>query len=714
MTKMKPSVYRFLSESEYETHFSQFLVSNWSYSSVTGFARNEKAFEMQYIFRIYGKLSATTVAGQAYHHALQYFFNSVKDGAQLTLPDLEVLAYEYIDEVRVTNWKLQKTTPSIEECKEKANKTVTALLNNFFGELSTYLEDIEEIIEVEVSCNEFLTVNGVDIPLPCKSKIDLIVKTKRGTIAQIDHKTKAAFSSEEELSMGIGVQAITYACSYESKTGIEVDEVWFIENKYSQNRDKSPQLNCFKIVLDADVRKLYEALLYEPLKRMIQAVNDPDYTYLINESDSFVDKAELYDFWARTMICEVDEFNVEESKKELIAKRLKKNRDSSLVMVNPNIIKNFKKNASEFIQYDLSNKNMTQEEKIEHVLRTFGSIVKVAHKFSGFQSQTYLMEVSAGVKVSSIKSHRLDIANALDVSTVRIGNELTVHEGKSYLGVEFAKQREADLYFNPDDLTGKRIPIGKDNFGNTVVWDLNNHSTPHALVCGATGSGKTEFLVSVIEYAKLAGINDIIVLDTKQDFKRKKIQGVELLCDIEEIEVRMRELVVEMNERASTGKNDFKLIIFDEFADALANSATGKDLDRYEMQEVGFYRQSAAAQIAGVPPQPKMQKVKLESYKPLEENLRILLQKGRSLGFRIVSATQRASTKIITGDAKANFPVQICFRVPKEVDSRVVLDEAGAEGLSGRGDGLIKSPEYLDTVRFQAYYKPQVEELEVV
>ena len=115
------------------------------------------------------------------------------------------------------------------------------------------------------------------------------------------------------------------------------------------------------------------------------------------------------------------------------------------------------------------------------------------------------------------------------------------------------------------------------------------------------------------------------------------------------------------------------------------------------MVEVGNYKDGRI----------KYERVKIGVYKSLEENLRILLQKGRSLGFRILAATQRASTKIITGDAKANMPVQICFRVPKEIDSRVVLDEAGAESLTGRGDGLIKSPEYLGIIRFQSYYKPQ-------
>ena len=90
--------------------------------------------------------------------------------------------------------------------------------------------------------------------------------------------------------------------------------------------------------------------------------------------------------------------------------------------------------------------------------------------------------------------------------------------------------------------------------------------------------------------------------------------------------------------------------------------------------------------------------------KSLEENLKILLQKGRSLGFRIIAATQRASTNVITGDAKVNFPVLVCFRVPKEVDSKVVLDEPGAETLNGKGDGLMKSPEYFGLVRFQGFF----------
>lgn len=694
---MMESIYKSYPPEQTEELFSNFLVNSWSYSKVSSFARNEKAFEMQYIFGLYSRSSATTVAGNAYHQALQYYFLKKKEGLTLDLVELEASAFAYIDGIEANRWKIQKTTPTVEACQKKAIDIVTALLRNFYAEKEIYEEDIKEIIDVELRCEEWLTVNGVDIPLPCHLVIDLVARTYRDTVAVIDHKSKTSYTPDEEIALAIGRQAITYVLGYESKTGQPVDEVWFMENKHSQNKDKSPQIHKCPVIIDQNTRRLYEALLYEPLKRMIEAVSNPDYVYLINESDNLVDKAELYDFWCRTMICEVDDFNVEEAKKELIGKRLKKIRDSSLNMITPTVIKRFKENAEKFITYDLTDKNMTQEQKIEHVLRSFSVIAKVAHTFEGYSSNTYLLEVSAGVKVASIFKYQLDIANALNVPTVRFSREMVVHEGRSFLAVEFAKKRDKDLLFNPCDLQGYKIPIGKDNFNNTIIWDLDNHSTPHSLICGATGSGKSVCVKSIIEYAKLAGIAKVVILDPKYEFMSYARAGYQVVNEISAIEQKMKDLVDHMQRLVQSGKNERILVVFDEFADAVANSRKGNDLKLYDDVMVGLY-------ASGMP---KMQRRHVDTEKSLEENLRILLQKGRSVGIRVVAATQRASVKVITGDAKVNFPVQICFRVPKATDSQVVLDEAGAEGLAGMGDGLMKSPQYNDIVRFQAYYKPE-------
>ena len=215
------------------------------------------------------------------------------------------------------------------------------------------------------------------------------------------------------------------------------------------------------------------------------------------------------------------------------------------------------------------------------------------------------------------------------------------------------------------------------------------------LICGATGSGKSVSIISTVEYAKAAGISNIVIFDPKYEFTPLSGKRIRVFNEIVDIELQMEKLVADMQQRAKTGKSQKILIVFDEFADAVTQCRKGPELDIKEEVITGFTATG----------KPKVEIRVIGRKKSLEENLKALLQKGRSLGFRVIAATQRASTEIITGDAKVNLPVQICFRVPKELDSRVVIDEAGAETLGGSGDGLMKSPEYLNVIRFQGFYK---------
>jgi DNA segregation ATPase FtsK/SpoIIIE-like protein len=326
-------------------------------------------------------------------------------------------------------------------------------------------------------------------------------------------------------------------------------------------------------------------------------------------------------------------------------------------------------------------------------LRTFGLNVQVAHLFEGYSSDTYLLEPGAGVKITSIVKYKMDIANALNVPAVTIDTNLYIHLGRAYVKIDAPKQGDKILNFSAEHIEGRRIPIGMDNFNNLVVWDLNNHATPHTLVCGATGSGKSVCIRSTIEAAKLMGVSDIVVFDPKYEFCH--VDGIKVYNDIEEIEEKMAKLVEDMQAAAKGKYKKDVLIIFDEFADAVQTARSGKELEVREEVITGYYANG----------RPKKEKQVVRVDKSLEENLKILLQKGRSLGYRIMAATQRASVQVITGDAKVNFPVQICFRVPKALDSKVVLDEEGAEALSGAGDGLMRSPEYQNQlVRFQGFY----------
>jgi len=698
------------SKEQLEEHFSNFLINSWSYSAVSTFARNEKAFERSYIYCEEGRRSASSIAGNAYHEALAHFFKTLRDeGRQPDLIELQEVAFGYIDDVDANTWQIQKTCPTVEDCISKADKIVSACIQAFLKEKDIYLADLDKVLCVEEKWDEWLTVNGVDIPLPCHFLIDVAFRLKDGRTVIVDHKSKGQYTDEAEVALTHGKQGITYVLGFEKHTGVKVDEVWFMESKYSANKDGSPQIRKHTIIMDTDSRRLYEAMLYEPLRRMIQAVNDPDYIYTINDADTLSDKAELYAFWTRTMIAEIDDFpRIPEGRKELIAKRIRKVRDASVANVSPKVITSFREKAASFIPYDYTNSNMTNSEKIEHVLRTFGKPVQVYKEIDGFSSNTYLVQVSAGVRTGDIKKYALDIANALDVASVRVAQDLEVYEGKSYLAIEVNKTRDKDLVWDAGLLEGRRLPIGMDNYGRTIVWDLDNHATPHVLDCGATGSGKSVLIRSTIAYAKLARINDIVVLDPKNEFGDLNGDGIEVYADIMGIEKRMKALVGEMEERVRSGQaGPITMVVFDEFADAIAQSRKGKDLDVYEENMVptaaGMKMLLAGIDIDSVPK--KVEKVKVGTDKSLAENFQMLLQKGRSAGFRVIAATQRASVNVMSGDTKVNFPVQICFRVPKATDSRVVLDEDGAETLTGKGDGLMKSPEYLDRlVRFQGFY----------
>lgn len=671
------SKYETLAGDALENHLSGYLVNSWSYSSVSTFARNEKAFERRYIYCEDEKSSANTMSGSAYHKALEFLFECRKEGRpEPSLVELQQEAYVFIEEWPANKWKLGAKTPTVEQCVIEAEKTATFLLESFCKEKDIYHDGVREIVGVEERMEAWLTVNGVDIPLPCHGVADLVVVLDDGSIEIRDHKTRSAYTDEEAVALCFGKQAIIYVLLYEAThPGKTVSSVSFFEDKRTRNRDGSPQIRKHTITMDADTRALYESMVYEPVRRMVRAVSDPDYIYTVNDSDTMTDKAEIYDFWTRTLLCETSEFpNVPEGKKDAIKKRMRKIKDSSAAFVSPKVITDFRRNASAFIALDYSNSNMTREERIENVLRNFRMPVQVEHTLSGYSCDTFLLTIGAGVKISDIYKYRLDIANALDVPNVRIGRELSVYQGKSFLSIEVVKRRDRDLPWKQGAIPEgtMKIPVGVDNYENTVYWDLGDHSAPHMLVCGATGSGKSVFLRSTVEYIKRLGISDVRIIDPKYEFDRYCDEpGFRVVNDIFEAEVMLADAVREMQRRAALKERKPTFIIIDEVADAIDQSRKGKAL---------------------------------EGEKSFEENLKMLAQKGRSLGYHIIIATQRASAKIINGDTKVNFPVQVCFRMPKAIDSKVVLDEDGAESLGGQGDGLMRSPSVPGLIRFQGFW----------
>ena len=645
-----------------------FLVSHWSASAVNSHNRNPFAFARSRIYKIYRpNKSVSSACGSGYDLALQQFFQSIKDGkGELGLSEMLDFATYSIRSIKKHEWK--KTAKSPEEMEIEAIKKATFSLTSFLSESKKYTSIIKEVLHIDQSFEVLVSVSGQPIPLPLIFRPDLIFINQDDELCILDHKCKGRFTPVDECIFSYGNQAITYILGVEKlielghfndllkkypkiKNGIK--DFYFFENKNSKNRDGSDQIVPIQMPDLKKTRSMIESILYEGVKKLYEAVSDPEHVFVINPYDNFENKAEMLDDWIAIQTLQVDAFEIPTAKKELMEKRQKKIRDASLQNLPAKVIKNFKDYSQNFIT--LSNmENKTPEDRIEMRLQTLGIIARVKKTVIGSSVTTYLLEVPAGMSVKRLQSSGLDIAVALGAENVYIPKSLYRDGVSSYVQVQVNNNEDQQVVATPS-CSGLLIPIGIDNFGETVYWDMSNHSSPHAMIAGATGSGKSVCLDSIMR--SLEGKGEIIILDPKYEFSNS-------INDIKGIEDQIAMLVMEMEDRVKARQRKETFIIFDELADCLMSGS-----------------------------------------KQLHKDLQLLLQKGRSCGMHIIGATQRCSTKILSGDLLVNMPVRICFRVPKAIDSQVILGESGGEKLRGMGDGLILSPDHTEPHRFQGFYK---------
>ena len=327
-------------------------------------------------------------------------------------------------------------------------------------------------------------------------------------------------------------------------------------------------------------------------------------------------------------------------------------------------------------------------ELLEKVFDDFNINIRVINVRLGPVVTLFEILPAAGIKISTIINLADDISRSMGVGAVRISQIL----GTQYLGVEVPnEQREtvtikellSDENFKNTSLI---IPlcIGKDISGNIEVIDLSK--TPHLLVAGTTGSGKSVFINTLLasilykfspnelrlilidpKMLELSVYNDIAHLLTPVVTEPKKaILALKWVC--KEME-RRYSLMNEENTRSLEGYNQksieklpYIIVFIDEMADLMMTA--GKEVEHYVQR---------------------------------------LAQMARACGIHLVMATQRPSVDIITGSIKANFPSRISFQVASKYDSRTVLGEIGAEQLLGNGD-MLMSKNGGNIIRYQSAF----------
>jgi DNA segregation ATPase FtsK/SpoIIIE, S-DNA-T family len=340
----------------------------------------------------------------------------------------------------------------------------------------------------------------------------------------------------------------------------------------------------------------------------------------------------------------------------------------------------------------------------------------------------YELELGAGVKVARVTSLSKDIAYAMASPDVRI---LAPIPGKSAIGVEVPNRHRqlvalGDILASPEAASAHHpleVALGRDIAGRPVM--VNLAEMPHVLVSGATGSGKSSCINSVLtsiltratpdqvrlilvdpKRVELGQYNDLPHLLTQVVVDPKKAANA-LNWAVTEME-RRYDLLAEVGMRDITGYN----IGFDngelaelEEAHRLRMRGAVDEADDEEEEELRYQRLPFIVIVVD-----ELNDLMMVAARDVEESVCRIAQMARAVGIHLVLATQRPSVDVITGVIKANIPSRMAFSVSSLADSRVILDQPGAERLIGKGDMLLLSASSSNPQRLQG---PWVSEEEV-
>ena len=365
--------------------------------------------------------------------------------------------------------------------------------------------------------------------------------------------------------------------------------------------------------------------------------------------------------------------NVEAEKKVLIGTDVNSSYNSDYIVPSiATLLKDLPK-----VKHSKINKEIAENAKIlEQTLASFNVKAKLLNACSGPAVTRYELEPAAGVKVSKIVNLADDIALKLAASGVRIEAPIP---GKAAIGIEVPNRELSGVHLrevleSKSFLEAKSklsVGLGKDIAGQAIVADLAK--MPHLLVAGATGSGKSVCINTLITSILFKASPDevkFILIDPKM-VELSNYNGiphlmVPVVTDSKKAAAVLNWAVQEMERR---------------YAMFAANGV--RDMERYNRFVESEEKMAAVVIIID-----ELADLMMVAPGDVEDAICRLAQKARAAGLHLVLATQRPSVDVITGIIKANVPSRISFSVSSQIDSRTILDVAGAEKLLGKGDML--------------------------
>ena len=355
--------------------------------------------------------------------------------------------------------------------------------------------------------------------------------------------------------------------------------------------------------------------------------------------------------------------------------------------------------------------------RLQEALEAHGVETRLVDMTIGPTVTRYALQLGDGVKVSRITSLNKDIAYALAAADVRI---LAPIPGQQAIGIEVPNE-DRDVVALGDILTSKEskkathpleLAVGRDIKGKTVM--LNLATTPHLLIAGATGAGKSSCINAMVTSVLMRTTPDqvrLILIDPKR-VEMGQYEGVPHLLtapvtDPKKAANALHWAVREMERR-------YDILSNCGFRDITGYNAA---YDRDELPVMDFGEEDSR-EYERLPfimvVVDELSDLMMVAARDVEDSICRLAQMARAVGIHLVVATQRPSVNVITGVIKANIPARLAFAVSSLADSRVILDQQGAERLVGKGDMLLLGPSSSTPQRIQGAWVEESEVREVV
>jgi len=376
--------------------------------------------------------------------------------------------------------------------------------------------------------------------------------------------------------------------------------------------------------------------------------------------------------------------------------------------------------AEEFPYELLAKKAEIAAEILEKAFHEFGLNVRVVEVDTGPVITQFELELEKGLRLSKVTALADDLAIALRVPAVRVVAPIP---GKNTVGVEVPNDTQVMVRLRelieacPEELEKHSIPIflGKDVSGRPLVEDLTR--MPHLLIAGRTGTGKSVCLNTLILSMLMTRTPDqvrMLMIDPKMvelsPYKRIPHLMHPVITDMKKAEAVLAWAVDKMEERydllARCGVRH--LDGYNKLGKEAVLDRMGIDADSDEAEQIPE-KMPYIVIVAD-----EMADMMMTSGKDVEGHIIRLAQKSRAVGIHLVLATQKPTVDVITGLIKSNLPSRISFQVASRVDSRVVLDEMGAERLLGSGDMLYLAPGTSNLIRAQGAFVGDDETNEVI